>query len=140
MWLTGRLAPDFKTVADFRRDNGFAIRQVCSQFIVLCRRLKLYTQRVVAIEGSNFTAVVLGMPKTRYKRAAATTGCLIRGLSPCISRHCSCQMRFHTALGQEQTWQTDDESFRSLLSSSSLALRRLAMPRCARLPRRANSK
>jgi transposase len=57
MWLTGRLAPDFKTIADFRRDNGLAIRRVCSQFIVLCRRLKLFTQRVVAIDGSKFKAV-----------------------------------------------------------------------------------
>lgn len=57
MWLTGRLAPDFKTIADFRRDNGPAIRRVCGQFIVLCRRLKLFTQRVVAIDGSKFKAV-----------------------------------------------------------------------------------
>src|SRR5688572_23057217 len=57
MWLTGRLAPDFKTIADFRRDNGSAIRRVCSQFVVLCRRLKLFTQRVVAIDGSKFKAV-----------------------------------------------------------------------------------
>ena len=38
MWLTGRLAPDFKTIADFRRDNGPAIRKVCREFIVLCGR------------------------------------------------------------------------------------------------------
>ncbi len=57
MWLTGRLAPDFKTIADFRRDNGLAIRRVCSEFVVLCRRLKLFTQRVVAIDGSKFKAV-----------------------------------------------------------------------------------
>src|SRR5512143_2463982 len=49
MWLTGRLAPDFKTIAEFRRLNGPAIRRVCGQFIVLCRRLKLFTQRIVAI-------------------------------------------------------------------------------------------
>jgi transposase len=57
MWLTGRLAPDFKTIADFRRENGPAIRRVCSQFVVLCRRLKLFTQHVVAIDGSKFKAV-----------------------------------------------------------------------------------
>ena len=42
MWLTRRLAPDFKTIADFRRDNGAAIRKVCAQFVVLCRRLNLF--------------------------------------------------------------------------------------------------
>jgi transposase len=57
MWLTGRLAPDFKTIAEFRRLNGPAIRRVCGQFIVLCRRLKLFTQRIVAIDGSKFKAV-----------------------------------------------------------------------------------
>jgi transposase len=57
MWLTGRLAPDFKTIADFRRDSGVAIRKVCRQFVVLCRELKLFTQAVVAIDGSKFKAV-----------------------------------------------------------------------------------
>jgi transposase len=52
MWLTGRLMPDFKTIADFRRDNGAAIRAVCSQFVALCRRLNLLTQAVVAIANS----------------------------------------------------------------------------------------
>jgi len=57
MWLTGRLAPDFKTIADFRKDNGAAIRAVCGRFIELCRRLKLFTHAVVAIDGSKFKAV-----------------------------------------------------------------------------------
>src|SRR5579863_1568130 len=57
MWLTGRLAPDFKTIADFRKDNGAAIRAVCAQFVGLCRRLKLFTHAVVAIDGSKFKAV-----------------------------------------------------------------------------------
>jgi transposase len=57
MWLTGRLMPDFKTIADFRRDNGPAIRAACAQFMVLCRRLNLFTQVVVAIDGSKFKAV-----------------------------------------------------------------------------------
>src|SRR3984957_2739697 len=57
MWLTGRLAPDFKTIADFRRDNGAAIRAVCGQFVELCRRLKLFTRAIVAIDGSKFKAV-----------------------------------------------------------------------------------
>ena len=57
MWLTGQLAPDFKTIADFRRENGAAIRKVCREFVVLCRRLGLFTQALVAIDGSKFKAV-----------------------------------------------------------------------------------
>jgi len=57
MWLTGRLAPDFKTIADFRKDNGQAIRSVCREFIVLCRRLDLFAEAIVAIDGSKFKAV-----------------------------------------------------------------------------------
>src|SRR6516162_9518869 len=57
MWLTGRLAPDFKTIADFRRDSGPAIRAVCAQFIVLCRQCNLFTRTVIAIDGSKFKAV-----------------------------------------------------------------------------------
>lgn len=57
MWLTGRLAPDFKTIANFRKDNGKAIRNVCSQFVVLCRKLNLFSEAVVAIDGSKFKAV-----------------------------------------------------------------------------------
>jgi transposase len=57
MWLTGRLMPDFKTIADFRRDNGPAIRAVCTQFVSLCRRLNLFTQAIVAIDGGKFKAV-----------------------------------------------------------------------------------
>src|ERR1700694_5528298 len=57
MWLTGRLMPDFKTIANFRKDNGPAIRGVCRQFIVLCRQLNLFSQAVVAVDGSKFKAV-----------------------------------------------------------------------------------
>ena len=57
IWLTGRLAPDFKTIADFRRDNGPAIRRVCTQFVVLCRNLHLLDAGSVAIDGSKFKAV-----------------------------------------------------------------------------------
>ena len=57
MWLTGRLTPDFKTIADFRKDNGPAIRSACAQFIVLCRRLALFTNAIAAIDGSKFKAV-----------------------------------------------------------------------------------
>ena len=57
MWLTGRLAPDFKTIADFRKDNGVPIRLVCRQFIILCRNLNLFANAFVAIDGSKFKAV-----------------------------------------------------------------------------------
>jgi len=57
VWLTGRLMPDFKTIADFRKDNGAAIRKVCARFIELCREMKLFTDAVVAIDGSKFKAV-----------------------------------------------------------------------------------
>jgi transposase len=57
IWLTGRLAPDFKTIADFRHDNGLAIRKVCAQFVALCRNLNLIDAASVAIDGSKFKAV-----------------------------------------------------------------------------------
>jgi transposase len=57
IWLTGRLSPDFKTVADFRKDNGPAIRATCRQFVVLCRKLGLLTDTTVAVDGSKFKAV-----------------------------------------------------------------------------------
>jgi transposase len=57
MWLTGRLMPDFKTIANFRKDNGSAIRKVCRQFVVLCQRLNLFSEAIVAIDGSKFKAV-----------------------------------------------------------------------------------
>ena len=57
MWLTGRLVPDHKTIADFRKDNGAAIRQVCAQFVALCRQLGLLATASVAIDGSKFKAV-----------------------------------------------------------------------------------
>src|SRR6184192_2612313 len=56
MWLTGRLTPDFKTIADFRKDNGPAIRGACRQFIALCRQLGLFAHAVAAIDGSKFKA------------------------------------------------------------------------------------
>ena len=57
MWLTGRLTPDFKTVAKFRKDNGKAIRGVCRQFVVLCQQLGLFSEALVAIDGSKFKSV-----------------------------------------------------------------------------------
>lgn len=57
MCLVGRLAPDFKTIADFRRDNGTGIRNVCRRFVAVCRDLKLFNQALVAVDGSKFKAV-----------------------------------------------------------------------------------
>ena len=57
MWLTNRLMPDHKTIADFRKDNGAAIRKVCSQFVALCRQLGLFAASGVAVDGSKFKAV-----------------------------------------------------------------------------------
>ncbi len=57
MWLTGRLVPDHKTIADFRKDDGPAIRKVCAQFVTLCRQLGLLAKASVAIDGSKFKAV-----------------------------------------------------------------------------------
>ena len=57
MWLTRRLIPDHKTIADFRKDNGSAIRKVCARFVELCRRIGLLAHASVAIDGSKFKAV-----------------------------------------------------------------------------------
>ena len=57
MWLTSRLVPDHKTIADFRKDSGPAIKQVCVQFVELCRLMGLLTMASVAIDGSKFKAV-----------------------------------------------------------------------------------
>jgi transposase len=57
IWLTGRLAPDFKTIADFRKDNGPAIRKVCREFAALCRDIHLLDSEIVAIDGGRFKAV-----------------------------------------------------------------------------------
>src|SRR5262249_50421195 len=57
MWLTGRLVPDHKTIADFRKDNGRAIRPVCAPFILLCRAMGLLDEARGAIDGSKFKAV-----------------------------------------------------------------------------------
>jgi transposase len=57
MWLLGRLAPDHKTIADFRKDNGLALRKVCARFVELCREMGLLATTSVAIDGSKFKAV-----------------------------------------------------------------------------------
>src|SRR5712672_3557956 len=57
MWLAGRLVPDHKTIADFRKDNGPAIKKVCARFVELCRKMGLLTKASVAVDGSKFKAV-----------------------------------------------------------------------------------
>ena len=57
MWLLGRLAPDHKTIADFRKDNGLGLRKVCARFVALCREMGLLAISSVAIDGSEFKAV-----------------------------------------------------------------------------------
>jgi transposase len=57
MWLLGRLAPDFKTIADFRKNNSKALQSVCREFVLLCRKLNLFAEAFVAIDGSKFKAV-----------------------------------------------------------------------------------
>ena len=57
MWLLSRLAPDFKTIADFRKDNGSAIKACCRQFMMICKRLNLFAESLIAIDGSRFKAV-----------------------------------------------------------------------------------
>ena len=57
MWLLGRLAPDFKTIADFRKDNTDSIKRVCREFVLICKKLNLFSDSLVAIDGSKFKAV-----------------------------------------------------------------------------------
>lgn len=57
IWLLGRLSPDFKTIADFRKDNGRSIQRVCREFILICRKLELFSEAIVAIDGSKFKGV-----------------------------------------------------------------------------------
>ena len=76
MWLIGQFVPDFKTIADFRRDNGPAIRKVCARFVALCRNLHLLDRNAVAIDGSKFKISQRigwrnGSPKSR-RRSTAT--------------------------------------------------------------------
>jgi transposase len=71
MWLTGRLVPDHKTIADFRKDNGPAIKKVCARFIALCRKMGLLAKASVAIDGSKFKAVTVATTTLRRARSSA---------------------------------------------------------------------
>ena len=57
IWLIGRLSPDFKTIADFRRDNGSAIKKVCAQLVVICKNIGMFNNAALVIDGSKFKAV-----------------------------------------------------------------------------------
>lgn len=79
IWLTGRLVPDFKTIADFRRQNGAAIRAACARFIVICGQLGLFAHAVATIDGAKFKAVnsrdrnfTRGKLKRRLEQVAAS--------------------------------------------------------------------
>jgi transposase len=74
MWLSGRFAPDNKTIADFRKDNGSAIKKVCAQFVELCRKMGLLAKASVAVDGSKFKAV-----NSRDRRRGS-----IRTRKPCV--------------------------------------------------------
>ena len=84
MWLTGQLTPDFKTIADFRRDNGPAIRKVCARFIALCRGIHLLDSHAVAIDGSKFKAV-----NHREKNCERQPTCYVTPRNRAISRNSS---------------------------------------------------
>lgn len=85
MWLTGRLSPDHKTIADFWKDNSAAIRKVCAQFVGLCRRMGLLQTASVAIDGSKFKAVNTRdknfTPAKMAKRMAQIEESVVRYLS-----------------------------------------------------------
>lgn len=86
IWLTGRLAPDFKTIADFRHDNGTGIRNVCRRFVMLCRELKLFSQALVAIDGSKFKAV--NSRDSNYTAGKCCSPRCPRPRAPTITRRC----------------------------------------------------
>ena len=74
IWLTGQLKPDFKTIADFRRDNGVAIRKVCQQFVAFCRDIDLLDAKIVAIDGSKFKAVNAKAKSFTYEKLRRRLG------------------------------------------------------------------
>lgn len=66
MWLLERLTPDFKTIADFRKNNGKGIKNACRVFIDLCRQIQMFTDVVVAIDGCKFKAVITVLADKGY--------------------------------------------------------------------------
>jgi len=89
MWLTGKLAPDFKTIADFRRDNGSAIQIACQRFIAICRALGLVCGGVVAIDGSRLRAKSThekNYTKGKLARRKAHVRRISRAISPSLRK------------------------------------------------------
>ena len=77
IWLLNRLAPDFKTIADFRKDNSVGIKGCCRQFVMLCKQLNLFADSLIAIDGSRFSAVNnrdRNYTKAKVKRRIAAIG------------------------------------------------------------------
>ncbi len=94
MWLTGCLAPDFKTIADFRKDNGPAIRKVCREFVVVCGRAGLLAATTVAIDGSKFKAVtpatgISAKPRwpSGWSRSRRASSAICPSLKPLAASH-----------------------------------------------------
>ena len=114
MWLTGKLAPDFKTIADFRRDNAEPIKLACQQFIAVCRSLGLLAGSVVAIDGSKFRAI---NTHERNLRAPSSPGAWRR------SRQTSCITWLHSTRAtaprqmrrrpQRSAWRTSSRPYAS---------------------------
>jgi transposase len=93
MWLTGRLAPDHKTIADFRKDNGPAIKKVCAQFVELCRKMGLLAKASVAIDGRKFKAInsrdntfTKGKLERRLKQIEESVARYMSQLDTCVCR------------------------------------------------------
>src|SRR5271170_721882 len=103
MWLTGRLVPDHKTIADFRKDNGRAIRKVCAQFVALCGTMGLLTEASVAIDGSKFKAVNnrdKNFTRAKMERRIALRAMLIAARSSHVARATeSARSKYSTAFG-----------------------------------------
>src|SRR4051812_32571278 len=102
IWLLGRLVPDDKVIADFRKDNGPAIRRVCASFVNLCRQMGLLAKASVAIDGSKFKAVIeiAILHEGRSIAGARSSRRVWRGISPSSIRRidrnrptCSCSRR-----------------------------------------------
>jgi transposase len=86
MWLLRRLSPDFKTIADFRRDNGMAIVGACRAFVMLCRDAGLFTARLIALDGSKFRAVASGKKIVGHTKIAAEAAYLDRKIAAYLNR------------------------------------------------------
>jgi transposase len=125
MWLTGRLTPSFKTIADFRRDNGQAITKVCREFVLICHKLELFTDAFVAIDGSKFKAVNnrdRNFTKAKMKRR-------LEQIDESITRYLS-QMesadRQDTEIAKQQTERLQDKIVKLKHVSTEMSLHVLA--------------